>query len=133
MYYNKKSIICFFLALIIFFYGCYHTAIETDYIGEVKMLANSIALFNTSENVIAEEKIAAEEILNTYGLSVEQNILHQFKLARKFVRISWSFLVIQIFIFSILKIFVAICLMEVPKPHRNMAVLQYIHNIDGKK
>lgn len=133
MYQSKKSIICFFLAVLVFFYSWYYIAMEADSFQDIALSARVGNMPIAEGNAIVDEKISAGEILNTNSLSVGQSVIHQFRIARKVVRLSWSFLVIQIFNFFIAKFFVAICLMEIPKLHKNMAVLQYIHDIDGKK
>ncbi len=133
MYRSKKIRVCFFLALIIFLFSSYCIAMEADSFENLVWADNAVSTLNVEGTMISENEVIAEEILNTCGLSVGQSIIHQFRIAKKVVRLSWSFLAIQIFSYFILKIFVATYLMEIPKLHRNVAVLQYIHDIDGKK
>lgn len=132
MYQSKKNIICFILAIFLCCFSFSCIAMEAEAYRDVTVTADNEKQ-GVHQNLITKTVPDAGEVLSTCSLSVGTNTIHQFKVARKSVHLSWALLIVHIFIYSIIKIFVAGCFMEIPKIHKNKAILQYIHDLDGKK
>ncbi len=125
--------ICFILVLFLLFSGMCLESVQVDSSFACTVVDNSISYLSSYEVTISETKVNAAELVGVRNPSYVEQLANRSICNRKTEKVSMEFLRIEEEIQSFSNLFAATNQVQLSKSYGRAAVINYIHNQDGKK
>lgn len=128
-----NTILCYGIAMILLLFGVNFDEAGALFYTRNVTVEDSVTVVYTTEAILSEAETESAQIVGTKSESPVQQIVNQFSFGKKDTRNIVCILLADILLDNDSYSDRAIAVMDLPDIYHRIAVLNYIHDLDGKK